>query len=565
MKSINNGKSTWPPSNLYLSIDVLLLCDIFEEFRESSLETYELDPCWFYTLPGLAWEAAFKYTKEKIELLTDYDMLLFFEESIRGGFCFASKRYAKANHAKLPSYDPNKPHSWIWYIDANNLYGAAMSKPLPHSNYKWMSDEWLQEFEKNGGELIKTLDDDCDGGLGFLFEVDLEYPKELHDRHNDFPLCPEQICMSETSKTVSKLISTLHNKKKYIVHHAYLKRALREGLILKKIHRGIQFEQRSWLKPYIELNTKLRKEATSSFHKDLFKLMNNAVFGKSMENVRNRRLYKLTSDEQVISKYMNRYTCINRTIISDRGNLTLIELENLNVTFNKPLQVGAAILDISKCVMLDFHYGEMLPMIDAIGMGASCELMYGDTDSLIYHITLPSNLDFYADVVHPNLDKFDLSDYPNDHFLHSDKNKKALGKFSDETPGRFLGEWVGLRAKLYAFKLYPSIYGAETDEVKKAKGVKKYVVTNDMKFEDYLRILRTEGVMSIAQVTFKSEDMLIHTVEQQKIALSANDDKRYICSDGVSTLAWGHYKLTEIADSEIIISELDFRKRLRKF
>ena len=138
------------------------------------------------------WQNSYVYTGASIELITDYDTLNFFEESIRGGFCFVSHRYAQANHPALPTYDSSKDNTYIWYIDANNLYGTAMTMPLPISNYRKLEAAELAEFEENNGRRIMEIDDNF-SKKGYIFEVDLEYPKELHDLHNDFSLCPERL------------------------------------------------------------------------------------------------------------------------------------------------------------------------------------------------------------------------------------------------------------------------------------------------------------------------------------------------------------------------------------
>ena len=162
-----------------------------------------------------------------------------------------------------------------------------MCKNLPESSFRWLNDDKLQRFMKNGGEAILRLNEINGVGTGYVFEVHSAYPELLHDEHNKFPLCPEQIIVGEKS-SVPKLMATLHRKTNYIVHYTYLKRALREGLILEKIHRGVKFIESPWLKPYMDANTSRWQATTDSFTKDLCKFMKNAVFGKSMENVRNR-------------------------------------------------------------------------------------------------------------------------------------------------------------------------------------------------------------------------------------------------------------------------------------
>jgi len=228
-------------SDNYLKIDVLLLADIFEEFRDICLRNYKLDPAWHYSAPGLSWNAMLKSTGERIHLVTDYEMFLFLEEGVRGGFCQVSKCYVKANNPSLPNHNPAEQEKYIFYIDANNLYGFSMNLYLPSDNFQWLSPRHLTIFNELS---IKNIPDDCN--VGYIFEVDLEYPASLHEEHNDFPLCPEKI-VTPTSCNIPKLIATLHDKNRYVVHYTYLKRALENGLRLQKIHRGISFTQKPWL------------------------------------------------------------------------------------------------------------------------------------------------------------------------------------------------------------------------------------------------------------------------------------------------------------------------------
>lgn len=266
---------------LYLKTDVLLLTDVFESFRKLCLNNYGLNPAWYFSSPGLAWDACLKATGVNLELLTDQDMLLMVEKGIRGGVLMISTRYGRANNKYIPEeYDPKLPSKYITYLDANNLYGWAMSRPLPTHDFKWMVPD----------ELERWRDVPC------ILEVDLEYP---HDLHNDYPLAPERVVIDG----VEKLIPNLHNKVKYVVHHEALKTYVRLGLVVTKIHRGIIFVESDWLKPYITLNTRLHTSAKNTFESDFFKLMNNSVFGKTIENVRKRTNIKLTTTkEQYVSQ-----------------------------------------------------------------------------------------------------------------------------------------------------------------------------------------------------------------------------------------------------------------------
>ena len=352
--------------DLYLKTDVLLLADIFENFRDVCQENYGLDLAWYYTAPGLAWDAALKVTKVELELFADPDMLLMIEKGIRCGVSMISTRYGKTNNPYMgDSYDPNQSTKYISYLDANNLYGWAMCKPLPTHELEWMGQDELTNWKQlSDGE-----------GTGCILEVDLEYPKELHDLHNDYPLAPE---LMEVNK-IEKLIPNLNNKTNYIIHHESLKLYEKLGLRITKIHRGIKFVESNWLEPYIMKNTNLRMQGKNNFEKDFFKLMNNSVFGRTMENIRNRVDIHLVTDEKQASNYISKPNYNHRTIFCD--NLAAIHMKKTHLVFNKPVYLGMCILDLCKTLMYEFHYNYIKPKY-----GEKAKLLFTDTDSLMYDI-----------------------------------------------------------------------------------------------------------------------------------------------------------------------------------
>lgn len=395
-----------------------------------------------------------------------------------------------------------------------------MMQHLPLCNFRW-SD--VRDFNE-----IAALSNNNEKA-GFILEVDLEYGDELHDSHKDYPFCAERECPPNSK--FEKLLLNLHNKKNYVIHYKMLKLALEQGLKLTRIHRVLQFDQDTWLKPYIDLNTKMRTQAKNEFEKNLYKLMSNAVYGKTMENVRKRVDIKLKTN------WENRFGAANliakpnfkkRTIFEE--NLVAVELHKTEIIMNKPIVVGMAILDISKTLMYNFHYNNMKPLY-----GDRCKLLYTDTDSFIYQITTDG--DVYDDMK-ANIAWFDTSDYPIDNQFNIPRvNKKVPGLFKDENNGQIMTEFVGLRAKMYSIRVN------SRDAIKKAKGVKSYVVKKHLKFEHYVECLNQNLVKIGNQNLIRSKLHNLYTIEQNKILLSPYDDKRCIETNRIDTIPWGHYSL----------------------
>ena len=387
------------------------------------LKEYELDPAHFLLLPGLAWQACLKKTNIELELLTDYNMLLMVEEGIRRGICHSIHRCAKDNNKYMKNYNNNEESSYIQYLDANNLYGWAMSKKLPVTGFKWTDNNIIdKEFIKNYNENDKK---------GYILEVDVKYPKKLHDLHSDLPLLPERMEINKCKK----LVCNLYDKKKYVVQINSLKQALNHGLKLKKVHRIIEFNQEAWLKPYIDMNTELRKLAKNDFEKDLFKLMNNSVFGKTMENIRKHRDIKLVTTDKKRSKLVSEPNYHTINLISE--DLSIIEMKKTKGKMNKPIYLGLSILEISKILMYEFWYDYMKPKYNN-----DVKLCYMDTDSFVVHI---KTNDFYKDISGDVDNRFDTSNYEVKRPLPIGKNKKIIGLMKDELGGEIIMEFIALR------------------------------------------------------------------------------------------------------------------------
>ena len=230
-------------------------------------------------------------------------------------------------------------------------------------------------------------------------DLDLEYPKELHDLHNDYPLAPERLKIGN----VEKLIPNLFDKEKYSVHHHSLKQYEELGLKIKKIHRGIKFREEPWMKSCIELNTDLRAKGKNDFEKDFFKLTNNSVFGKTMENIRNRVDVRLVNDRKKAKKLAAKPSFKHLTTFDE--NLIAFHMKRTKLIFDKPVYCG--ILDLSKTLMYDFHYNYILPKYGKKANGVSrAKRLFTDTDSLCYEIETE---DFFQDISNDVEAKFDTA------------------------------------------------------------------------------------------------------------------------------------------------------------
>ena len=450
-------------------------------------------------------------------------MLLMFECGIRGGITQSVHKWANANNPYMDcKYDPLRPTNYLQYLDANNLYGWAMSQPLLTGEFKWVD---IENLKGGARELKRTIDmmvrnSNC--GYGYVLEVDVKYPRELHDLHNDLPFMCEKIRVSR----VEKLVPNLHDKKKYVIHVKALKQALDHGLVLEKIHRVIQFKQSAWMKEYIDFNTRLRTVAKNDFEKDFHKLMNNSVFAKTMENIRKHRDIKLVNNKEDYLKQVMKPNFKGGVLMG--ADLMSCEMGKVKVKMNKLVYLGQAILDLSKTIMYEFHYDYMKRKYNE----SDLKLLYMDTDSLVYDIKTE---DFYKDIVEDVETRFDTSGYVPGRPLPIEENKKVIGLMKDELGGKIMKEFISLRPKMYSYRV-------EESEPKKCKGIKKCVVKKTITFEDYKRCL-FEGInIHRSQMMFRSKKHKIKTLEVNKLALSREDDKR-ISIDGIDSLAMGHYKV----------------------
>lgn len=334
-----------------------------------------------------------------------------------------------------------------------------MTMPLPYSIMEW--DDTVD---------IQNLPDITDEH-GFFLEVDLSIPDSLADYFSDFPPAPEPMVIDSTFRSEfantlrpsaskqKKLVCNLVAKKNYIIHSHLLKCFIEIGVSVDKVHKALRFRQETFLKEFIEFNTKLRSAATDEFQKTLFKLLNNAVYGKTLENVHDYREVKLVvSKEQLLTfarrPQFHRYVPFTK----DCG---AVEMKKTSITLNKPMYLGAAILDLSKEVMYAMWYKTIKP-----AFGDRASLVYMDTDSFVLELRTMDKIEDLKSIA----SSLDTSNYPHDHPLHSTTNEKVLGKFKDELSSKKMLEIVALKSKCYAIKYMDD---GEVKDMARSKGVNR--------------------------------------------------------------------------------------------
>ena len=539
---------------VYVKTDAILLCDIFEHFRELCSRYYELDPCHYVSLPGFTWDAMLKMTQVKIELISDIDMYTFVEQNIRGGVCTINHRHFAANNQYLDDFNPNEKSSFIHYVDANNLYGASMSHPLPIGNFRWCEDI----------ENLNIMELDPDGDTCYILEVDLNYPENLHVSHSDYPLAVERKVVLESQLSdfnrsflekmnkkflpTTKLCPDLTNKVKYVLSLRNLQLCISEGLVLERIHKVLMADQTCFLKPYIEFNSKKRLESKSKFSSDFFKLCNNAIYGKCIEDIRKRTNVSLVKGKRKAQKIIAKPQYQGFRVLD--AEVTMVQTLKKVVHLNKPIACGFIVLENAKCIMGEFWYKVLKPRY-----GENLKLILSDTDSFIYSIY---TVDGYQDLYNMR-EHMDLASYrkgtPLEKFLDT-INKKVPGKFSDEKPTEILKEVVALKPKMYSVltqvlecsKVNEDNHSCSSScrigHTAIAKGISK-AAKKKISHEDYRQVLSSGTVTMSENKSIRSFNRTLYSINVRKQALSSFDDKKFILENGIDTLSYGHFKLRD--------------------
>ena len=465
---VKNGKEL---TELYLKTDVILLADVFEKFIKVSIKEFGINPLYSVSLPGYTWQCGLKYTNVKLDTFQGKDMILLLENNIRGGISSVmGDRYVKSDD-----------HKKILYIDANNLYGYAMSQSLTYQDLKFDSSI----------DIETILSTPHDSEIGYFVEVDLKYPDEIKYKTKNFPFCPENkfsptdnftdymgLNKPESYVKCKKLICDWTDKQKYLVPYRLLKFYVKHGMEITKVHEVILFKQKKWLEKYIDYNTQKRNKTNDDFEKDFYKLLYNAFYGKTMENVRNRiRVEFLKNNEnEKIVKWQSKlsFNGIHKTYnVGDTG-YSSFTFKQTEVLMDKPIYLGFAVLDLSKLLMYETYYEKLQPYFGL----ENIQNHYTDCDSMVLSIKTDDIINDLKNLE----DLFDFSNLNPNNELFSNKNKKVLGKFKIETPESiWIDEFIALRSKAYAFK-------CNNKSTNKIKGITRAQAKN-IKFEEYFNCL----------------------------------------------------------------------------
>ena len=450
---------------------------------------------------------------------------------------------------------PNRSQ-WILQLDANNLYGKAMKQPLPTGDFRLEPESvWNQYLKFDLQQQVVDVQPLQERGAFFV--VDMMVPKEVHDRLNQYPFIMEKmkiqlvmlspfqrdILNQEHRKMIDvpKLVGSFLPKHNYSIHYSLLQQALQQGYKVTAVHCVISFQQSMWMADYIDLNTQLRRQAKDDFQKGWFKLANNSVYGKSFEDVTNRMSLTLVrdSDQRRIDYYRNSIRMKEPHFFGD--GLLGFEQRRLEYLNDRPMYVGIAVLGISKAVMARFFYDILLSVFPG---NNTVVLSYTDTDSLHVKITHPDPIrELATNPISQN--EVDFSSLP-DHKEFLQLKNSELAKKNKGVVGLMKIEHVVLEEVAAASKSYGYRYLVAENAVHEGnhlKGIDKQnaQTVSFNRIRDAVVQLLPPQVFSFEH--FQNRDHAIHSIRSTRTGLSPFDSKRWICDDGISTLAFGHYKI----------------------
>ena len=515
---------------LYQRVDTYLLSEVFENYRKLARVSFDLDPLNYVTSPSYSFDCMLYKTKARIERVQDPQIFLEIESNIRGGLSLCSERYVEATpnltkkqFARLSKSQQSKQFKLL-YFDVVNLYGYCMTFPLPVSSYRYLSRQEIKQ--------IDWYRPNENSGYGYILTCDLKYPAKYHKAHSSFPLAPESIeityddlspfnkrCFDMTSSNrnykAKKLTATLGDKNNYTLYYLNLSDYLRWGLVLTKIHSVISFREENFMKTYVETCADLRRKATNNVEKTIYKSSVNTLYGKTLENVRDRTQCNIiTTRGKMETKLLsNQFTSFN--IIKE--GLVFSFQKSKVVRMTNPILCAFVILERAKLSVYRLFYDTLRPTFRDISF------LYGDTDSLICKLTGRSHHWANKKIRHV----MDMSNQIGKR--KCDKNKGKLGFLKDETGGNKILAYCGIRSKVYSF------ITKDQTQTNVCKGVKSHV-RKKIPFSIYKKCLKKPIRVKIKQFQLTSKHQKIFLREVEKIAFTSFSDKTFILNCGIHSV-----------------------------
>ena len=523
---------------IYLKLDTALLGDIIATYRSDFYFHLGLDPIAHSSSPSLAWNSMLKYSKIELELITKdiswFSVLI--SDNIRGGLAQCFKTIVKANNESVPNFDPSQPKSFIYQFDMNALYSLCETYPLPTGNFKiepatcfGENAEKLDEIE-----LVNTP-------TGFFLQVDISVTPEVARYTDHFPLIINNMKITKEmlSRYQIRLIDRLGVKfvpsrrllashipaKKILMSGILLQKLMKYGLKVTKVHLIISFDQHPFMRDFVQMNIEARINTSDPVLKNILKLINNAIFGRSIFNVVNHslELHLIENPKQFMKRIMSPFFKHASTLNEYRMIASTYKQQILQIS---PLYLGFSILEISKSIMYNFYYGVLKPFYGTKVMNA-----YTDTDS--YVIKLFTN-SFEDDVlVNPHLHKFfDFSNFPSTHRLYSEEGKGALGRVKSETGEKQIQEVVCVRTKSYSILMVDGSIKATLKGISKSQH-------SEIKHEMYRNAVLDCKTQSFEFGSIKVNEKSVDTIKIRRLGISPLDVKRYMIN-GLDSVSHGH-------------------------
>ena len=519
-------------TKLYVRTDVILMAEAYLAFREEIYNRFELETNHYLSLPMLAQDIWLLTTGAKVEFIRDPSIRTWLANAIRGGVSFINLRH----HDLTEEEEKGNVRDVLVLLDVSNLYGWAMCQPLPRGQYRFLPPEQAASFELGNNLLGIDYNEDDESSTGFILEVDLHYPEALHLDHNSFPLAPEKrtisfdmlspyarACYEEfygkrTFKS-QKLITSFEVKKHYVVHGRTLHAYLRLGLRVGKIHRVMSFRQSPFMRPYIEMCSKLRAESVSKFKSNLFKLLSNSLYGRMIMSQDKRLDVKFITHRESALRWHSSPRFKTATVCSPQ--LEAVFMEKGYIIANESWAIGFSILELSKYLMSHLFYEEIRPAFNG-----AATVLFSDTDSFLLRVPSGNVDEALSSISH----LMDFANYDPAHPFFNTDRKNVVGFLKNESPRRPIQRFAGVRAKCYSYETgdnegkSPRI---TTTTTSKCKGIAK-TFRSTIPFRAYRDAVLNMTQHRVEQFNLQSKAHSIYLMKQNRLAFTSFDDKRYL-------------------------------------